>query len=149
MGRGRGVTLVGGMALLLLGGSAQARQPHAGAAAGDAPEYAVDAITVATPGRDATPPSTLCIVWADAESLGVGPAQLGGLHGLSLTLDLSGPSGTTLDQALAAAKTAFPSAPEWLLSAVRAQGGPIARACGGAHADPVLITKLTSKSRAP
>lgn len=111
------------------------------------PEFAVNAVTVATPGRDDTPPSTLCVVWADAEGLGVGPAQLNDLHGLSLTLNLAPTGGTTLEQALAAAKATYPSVPDWLLVAVRSRAGDIAKACAATHAEPVLVTKLTASDR--
>lgn len=111
------------------------------------PEFAVNAVTVATPGRDDTPPSTLCVVWADAEGLGVGPAQLKDLHGLSLTLNLAPAGGTTLEQALAAAKAAYPGVPDWLLEAVRGRAGLIAKACAATHIEPVLIAKLTDSDR--
>lgn len=137
-----------GLALLAAatGVAAQGRSPPAGAA-GDRPEFAVDAITVATPERDAYVPNRLCVVWADAEGLGVGPAQLGGLHGLSLTIDPSTPNGTTLEQALTAAKTAYPGAPDWFLGTVRGRAAVIAQACGGAHAEPVVIARLTARDR--
>ena len=111
------------------------------------PEFAVNAVTVATPGRDDTPPSTLCVVWADAEGLGVGPAQLNDLHGLSLTLNPAPTGGTTLEQALAAAKATYQNAPDWLFAAVRSRASDIAKACDVAHAEPVLITKLTASDR--
>ena len=111
------------------------------------PEFAVNAVTVATPGRDDTPPSTLCVVWADAEGLGVGPAQLNDLHGLSLTLNLAPTGGTTLEQALASAKATYPKVPDWLLAAVRGRAGGIAKACAATHAEPALIGKLTASER--
>ena len=111
------------------------------------PDFAVNAVTVATPGRDDTPPSTVCVVWADAEGLGVGPAQLNDLHGLSLTLNLAPTGGTTLEQALVAGKANYPGAPDWLFAAVRGRAGDIAKACAATHAEPMLITKLTASDR--
>ena len=111
------------------------------------PEFAVNAVTVATPGRDGTPPSTVCVVWADAEGLGVGPAQLNDLHGLSLTLNLAPTGGTTLEQALTAAKATYPNIPDWLFGAVRRRAGDIAKACAATHAEPVLVTRLTPSDR--
>ena len=112
-----------------------------------ASDYARDQIVVSTEGRSRTlNPTATCLVWADAEGLGVGPAQLGGLHGVSLTLvvrPLPGESAKTFAQSLAEAKTAYPTAPDWLMRTLAAQQAAIETACGEDHPDPFPVHRIT------
>ena len=117
------------------------------AASADASDYARDQIVVSTEGRSRTQnPTATCLVWADAEGLGVGPAELGGLHGVSFTLvanPLPGESPKSFAQGMADAKTAYPAAPDWLMRTLTAQKGAIETACGEDHPDPVTVHRIT------
>ena len=91
-------------------------------AAGDAAaavdsDYDRDVISVVTLVRHAAYPSATCLVWANAEGLGVGPAQLDGYHGLSFNINPqplpneAAKLPTTFAQGLADLKARFPKAP--------------------------------------
>lgn len=137
------------LAAALAGGLAQAAP--AKKAAGDAPGYGVDLISVATPGRQASPaPSNDCIIWANAEGLGVGPAQLGGLHGLTMHLNeapLASESATPFAAGLAELKATYPGAPAWLVGALEKNKTAIQAACAADHPEPFVIRKLTAADR--
>lgn len=134
-----------------LGGAAQGATTHRAAtkaeAAAPASDYARDQIVVSTEGRSrAIDPTATCLVWVNAEDLGVGPAELGGLHGVSLTLlvkPLAGESAKPFAEGLAEAKAAFPKAPDWLMRTLAAQQPAIEAGCGEDHPDPFTVHRVT------
>ena len=109
-------------------------------------DYARDQISVSTEGRSrAADPTATCLVWANAEGFGVGPAQLGGLHGVTLTIlvrPLTGETPKTLTQGLVEAKVAYPTAPEWLLRTLAANQAAIETACGEDHPEPFTVHRI-------
>lgn len=135
-----------------LTGAAEGETPRrapakADAAASGGSDYARDQITVSTEGRSRPLlPTATCLVWTNAEGLGVGPAQLGGLHGVTLTLvvrPLPGESPKTFVQGLAEAKSAYPNAPDWLMRTLAARQAAIETACGEDHPDPFRVYGIT------
>lgn len=112
--------------------------------------YGQDLISVVTE-QHASVPTGNCIVWANAESLGVGPAQLGAYHGVSMNIDLKplakdGPP-TPFAAGLAALRRQFPTAPDWLVKAIQKNQAAIEKACVEDHDTPVTIIKLTAADR--
>jgi hypothetical protein len=113
--------------------------------------YATDAITAIAPSRHATFPTATCTVWANAEGLGVGPAQLNGFHGLSLSINPhplptdGGP--ITLDTAVGVMKASLPGAPAWMVKAIENHRAAIDAACAKDSETPILIYRLTDKDR--
>jgi hypothetical protein len=136
-------------AAALAGGIAQAAP--AKKAAAEPPPYGRDLISVATPGRQAAPaPSNDCVVWANAEGLGVGPAQLGGLHGVVMHLNeapLSSETATTFAAGLAELKATYPTAPAWLVGALEKNKAAIQNGCAADHPEPFVVKKLTAADR--
>jgi hypothetical protein len=136
-------------AVALAGGIAQAAPARKPAA--EAPSYGVDLISVATPGRHAAPaPTNDCVVWANAEGLGVGPAELGGLHGVVMHLNeapLAGESATTFAAGLADVKAAYPTAPAWLVGALEKNRTAIQNGCAADHPEPFVVKKLTAADK--
>lgn len=134
-------------ALALAAGSAKA------AASAAASDYARDVISVVTLSRHSAFPSATCLVWANAEGLGVGPAQLGGMHGLSFNINPqpmpqeAAKQPTTFAQGLAALKAQFPTAPAWLVSAVEKRQAQIEAACLKDQPTPFTVYKLTKKDQ--
>ena len=130
-----------------LGGAVHAAPREQAAKADAASDYARDQITVSTEGRSRTlNPTATCLVWANAEGLGVGPAELGGMHGVSFTLvanPFPGESAKPFAQGLAEAKAAYPKAPDWLMRTLASQQAAIETGCGGDHPDPVSIHRIT------
>ena len=117
----------------------------------EASEYGRDLISVITAGRHAAFPTATCIVWANAEGLGVGVAQLGGYHGVNLNLNehpLAGEPATTFAQAMAEAKAKYPTAPPWLLKTLEKHQAAIEAACQQDHADPFKIYAIGKKDMA-
>ena len=143
-------TIIGLAAIAALAGGIAQAAPAKKAAA-EAPSYGVDLISVATPGRQASPaPSNDCIVWANAEGLGVGPAQLNGLHGVVMHLNeapLASESATPFEAGLAAAKAANPGAPAWLVGALEKDKAAIQKACAADHPEPFVVRKLTAADK--
>jgi hypothetical protein len=137
------------VAAALAGGIVQAA-PQKKAAA-EPPPYGRDLISVATPGRQASPaPSNDCVVWVNAEGLGVGPAQLGGLHGLVMHLNeapLPSDSPTTFAAGLAAVKATYPTAPAWMVGVLEANKAAIQKACAADHPEPFVVRKLTAADK--
>ena len=129
------------------GGAAASKAVAKPDAAPGALDYAHDQITVSTEGRSRPlDPTATCLVWADAEGLNVGPDQLGGLHGVSLTLvvrPLPGEGPKTFAQGLAEAKAAYPKAPDWLMKTLAAHQAAIETACGDDHPDPFTVHRIT------
>ena len=124
------------------------------AAAADAPAYARDVISVASNGRHGAPASATCVVWANAEGLGVGPEQLSGLHGLSFNInpkplagEVDAKPSTTAD-GLKSIRAQTPPPPAWLTAAIEKNAAKIDAACGEEHTDPTVIVKLTKKDKA-
>lgn len=113
----------------------------------DTPDYGQDLISVATEQHEAVPTGN-CIVWANAEGLGVGPAQLGGYHGISMNIDLKplgkdGPP-TSFAAGLAGLRRRSPTAPDWLVKAIEKNQAAIEKACVEDHDAPMTIQKLTA-----
>jgi hypothetical protein len=131
----------------LAAGSARAAPPAAS-------DYDRDVITVVTLVRHTAYPSATCTVWANAEGLGVGPAQLDGFHGLTFNINLhplpdeAAKSPTTFDQGLAAMKAQYPKAPAWMVSALQKHRAEIEAACGKDQPTPVKVYTLTKKDQA-
>ena len=107
--------------------------------------------SVATIGRHSAFPTANCIVWANAEGLGVGPAQLDGLHGLTMNLNLkplaneAAVKPTTFEAAFADMKGRFPTAPAWLVATVEKNRAAIEKACSEDHETPFKVYTITSR----
>lgn len=116
-------------------------------------DYLRDVISVATSQRHDPAPSANCTVWANAEGFGVGPEQLGGLHGLVMIINPkplpseTGLQPSTFASALPALKAQFPKAPAWLFATLEKQGPAIDAACVQDHEDPVPIHRITAADR--
>lgn len=137
-----------GLAAFLLAAS----QASAAPAKADSSPYARDVITVATIGRHADFPTANCTVWINAEGLGVGPAQLDGLHGLVLNMnpkplekETSPPS--TFDQGLADTKARYPKAPAWMLNTLAKNKAAIEAACLQDHPEPFKVHTVTTADK--
>ena len=115
-------------------------------------DYGRNLISVATPGRTSTyAPTGDCIVWANAEGLGVEPAQLGGMHGLTLHLNvkpLPGETATSFATAFASAKAANPTAPAWFLATLEKNAAAVEAACAQDHPEPFKVHAFGSGDRA-
>ena len=115
-------------------------------------DYGRNLISVATPGRHAPSAKTAdCLVWANAEGLGVGPAQLGGLHGVEMHINvkpLPGEAGpTSFEAGFARLKAEHPTTPAWLLAAIQKNRAAIETACAEDHPDPMKVYSITAKDR--
>ena len=143
--------LIIGMSVALAMGAAANAAPARKAAGEAEASYGRDLISVATPGRNASPaPTNDCLVWANAEGLGVGPAQLDGLHGVVMHLNeapLASEGTTTFAAGLASAKAATPGAPAWLFGAIEKNRAAIVSACAADHPEPFVVRKLTAADR--
>lgn len=146
------------VAILVLGAGAAGAAPgkHHGAKAveaGDAPAYGRDLISVTANGRHGTPASATCVVWANAEGLGVGPEQLNGLHGISFNINPKPLPGeidskaTTTADGLKAVRAQTPPPPAWLTAAIEKNAAKIDAACSEEHAEPMTIAKLTARDK--
>ena len=139
--------LIGALTAVAVAGPADARPGKGG---GDAaqPEYGQDVISVVTGQHEAVPTGN-CIVWANAEGLGVGRQQLGGYHGVAMNLNIK-PMGkdpatpTTFASGLAEMKARFPTAPQWLLKTIEKNQPAIEAACAEDHETPFTIHKITA-----
>jgi hypothetical protein len=111
------------------------------------PDYGQDLISVATDQHGAVPTGN-CVVWANAEGLGVGPGQLGAFHGVSMNINLKplGKDGapTPFAVGIAALRRQFPTAPDWLVKAIEKNQAAIEQACVEDHDTPVTIHKITA-----
>ncbi len=138
------------LALLALVGATGARAaPSAKAPA--IPDYGRDLISVVT-GRDEPVPTGNCVVWANAEGLGVGPAQLGGYHGVSMNIDpkpmaKDGPRPVSFASGLTELRSRFPTTPDWLVKTLQANQAAIESACAEDHETPFTIHKITTADR--
>jgi len=109
---------------------------------GDA-DYGRDLISVATPGRNAViAPTATCTVWVNAEGLGVGPAQLGGMHGIAMQINehpLPGETPASFAAGLASAKAANPQAPTWFVDLLEKNREAIQARCAEDHPTPFKV----------
>lgn len=115
------------------------------------PEYGRDLISVATGQHEAVPTGN-CIVWANAEGLGVGPAQLGGLHGVVMNIDLKpigkdSPQPRSFAAGLVELKSRFPGAPQWLVKTIEKNQAAIETACSEDHETPITIHKIAAADK--
>jgi hypothetical protein len=116
-------------------------------------DYDRDVVSVSTFGRHAAIPTADCLVWANAEGLGVGPAQLNGMHGVNMNLNehplpsegVKTPS--TFDAAFADMKAHYPTAPAWLLDTIQKNKSAIEAACAQDHQDPFKIYTITARDK--
>jgi len=131
----------------LVAGAAQA-------APAPASDYDRDAITVVTLVRHAAYPSATCMVWENAEGLGVGPAQLNGFHGVSFNINLTplpneaAKQPTTFAQGLAAMKAQYPTTPAWMVSTLQRHQAQIEAACAKDQPTPFKVYTLSKKDQA-
>ena len=135
------ISLVAAMALAA-GAAGAAPRKHVSpkaAAAAEAPEYGRDLISVTSNGRTGTPASATCVVWANAEGLGVGPDQLGGLHGISFNINPKPLAAevdvkpTTTTDGLKFVRAQTPPPPAWLTAAIEKNASKIDAACSEEH----------------
>jgi len=115
-------------------------------------DYGRNLISVAAAGLNETSAQTAdCVVWANAEGLGVGPAQLGGLHGLQMHINLKplpGEAGpTSFAAGLARLKAEQPGAPAWLVATIEKNRAAIEAACAEDHPEPMKVYSITAKDR--
>jgi hypothetical protein len=114
-----------------------------------ASQYGRDVISVVTLGRHSAFPTASCLVWANAEGLGVGPAQLHGYHGVSMQINLhpmaaeSNQHPTTFADGLTELKSEFPDVPAWIVATLEKNRGKIEAGCAEDHAEPYVIHKMT------
>jgi hypothetical protein len=138
--------------LLILGLILSAAAAHAAERGGKAePEYGRDLLSVVT-GQHEPFPTGNCIVWANAEGPGVGPAQLGGYHGVTMNIDLKpmgkdSPQPRTFAAGLAELKARYPGAPPWLVMTIEKNQAAIEAACSGDHETPFTIHKIAAADR--
>lgn len=137
-------------AILVTAASAFAAPP--GGEVDPTTEYTHDAITVATPGRHAVFQTATCLVWANAEGLGMGPAELDGMHGVSMLINphpLAGETGvpTSFAAGLAEMKARFPEAPAWIWTTIEKNRDAIEAACGQDHEAPLKVHTITARDR--
>lgn len=116
-------------------------------------DYGRDVVTVITNGRQQSPPTSSCQVWANAEGLGIGPLELDGYHGISMRINLHPmPSGygqlpTSFAVGLASLKADFPTTPKWLLRTVEKNRVAIETACADEHLSPYTVYKITKRDQ--
>ena len=114
-------------------------------------DYGRNLISVATPGRSSKyAPTGDCIVWINAEGLGVGPAQLEGQHGMVLHINekpIGGEAPTPFAAGLAAMSAAYPKTPAWLTATVEKNKAAIEARCAEDHADPVKVHAITAADK--
>lgn len=112
-------------------------------------EYARDVISVATLSRHSAVPTASCLVWANAEGLGVGPAQLHGYHGVSMQINPhpmateSNQHPTTFSDGMTELKSQSPDVPTWIITTLEKNRLKIETGCAGDHAEPYVIHKMT------
>lgn len=114
-----------------------------------ASQYERDVISVVTLGRQSPFPTASCLVWANAEGLGVGQAQLHGYHGVSMHINLhpmaaeSSQHPTTFADGLAELKGQFPEVPAWIVATLEKNRSKIEAGCAEDHAEPFVVHKMT------
>jgi hypothetical protein len=140
------------LAAILVTAAAARGAPPSGEKVDPTTEYTHDAITVATPGRHTSIPTATCLVWANAEGLGMGPAELDGMHGVSMLINphpMAGDTGvpTPFAAGLAEMKSRFPKAPAWIWTTIEKNRDAIEVACGQDHEAPVKVHAITAQDR--
>jgi hypothetical protein len=115
-------------------------------------EYDRQVISVVTLSRHASLPTANCLVWANAEDLGVGPAQLDGMHGVSMNINpqplpSEAVKPTPFAEGLADIKTRFPKAPAWLLATIEKNRTAIEAACAQDHPIPFKVYTITQRDK--
>jgi hypothetical protein len=146
MGHRTKPALVATMGLLAVG-VAQAAPPAAS-------DYDRNVISVVTLARHSAYPSATCMVWENAEDLGVGPAQLNGFHGVTLNINLTPMANeaakipTSFANGLAGMKAQFPTTPAWMVRALEKNRPAIEAACDKDQPTPFIVYKLTKKDQA-
>jgi len=140
------VTVTGALALFVVfAGNASAAPPTS--------EYERDLISVITMGRHAAFPTANCLVWANAEDLGVGPKELNGYHGVTMNINLQplpnelAKQPTPFSAGLAELKARYPTAPAWLVKTVEKNRPVIEAACAQDHETPFKVYTITSRDR--
>lgn len=127
--------------LALVAATSATAAPKKGAQGGA--DYGRDLISVATPGRNAViAPTATCTVWINAEGLGVGPTQLGGMHGIAMQINehpLSGELATSFAAGLASAKAANPDAPAWFVDLLERNREAIQARCAEDQPRPLTV----------
>jgi hypothetical protein len=119
-----------------------------------ASDYDRDAITVVTLARHSAYPSATCLVWENAEGLGVGPAQLNGFHGVTFNINLTPMPAeaskvpTTFEQGIAAMKAQYPTAPAWMVSTLEKHRAQIEAACAKDQPTPFKVYGVSKKDQA-
>jgi len=120
-------------------------------AAEPVPEYGRDLISVVT-GRHLPTPTGNCLVWANAEGLGVGPAQLNGMHGVSMNINVKptphdGMAATSFESGISELKSSFPTTPPWIVDTLQKHRAAIEAACGEDHETPFKVHAITAADR--
>lgn len=116
-------------------------------------EYDREVVSVSTFGLHAPIPTANCLVWANAEDLGVGPAELGGMHGISMNMNMHPlPSEgvktpTTFDVGFAEMKARFPNAPAWLFKTIEKNRPAIEKGCAQDHQVPLKVYTITARDK--
>lgn len=122
------------------------------AAARDADsEYGRDLISVVT-GLHEPVPTGNCVVWANAEGFGVGPDQLGGLHGLTMNINVKplpkdSLQPTSFESGMAALRSSFPTAPAWLVKTLEKNRAAVEAACAQDHETPFKVYSITGRDK--
>jgi hypothetical protein len=142
------IGLAAPLALLAVAASAAPAKKVAGQAAAD---YGGNLISVTTPDRaSAFAPTNDCTVWINAEGLGAGPAQLGGLHGMAMHINeapRAGEPATPFAVGLASLKAAYPNAPAWVFATVEKNRAAIQAGCAADHPEPFKVRSITAADR--
>jgi hypothetical protein len=146
MGRLLGLVFAAALPVLAAAGAQAAAAPSS--------DYDRDVITVVTLGRHGPFATANCMVWANAEGLGVGPAELGGLHGVTMNINPQPLASenlkpTLFDAGFAEMKGRFPTAPAWLLSVVEKNKAGIVAACLEDHPIPFKVHTITARDKQP
>ncbi len=123
------------------------------AIAAPASEYERDLISVITMGRHSTFPTANCVVWANAEDVGVGPTELNGYHGVTMNINLQplpnelAKQPTPFSAGLAELKARYPTTPAWLVKTIEKNQSAIETACAQDHETPFKVYTITSRDR--
>lgn len=127
--------------------------PAVAAASAPDSDYDRDVVTVVTLGRHSAFPTANCLVWANAEGLGVGPAQLNGFHGVAMNINLkpmpneAATHPTPFAAGLAELKSKFPTTPAWLTAVIVKNQAAIEAACDKDHEVPFKVYTITPRDK--
>ena|SRR5579871_1062289 len=139
------------LAVLAIGPSALAQNQSKGSASTEL-SYARNVISVSVNGRHGNPATGNCLVWANAEGLGVGPNELGGYHGVNMNINVAplpneNPNGTSFELGIKGLMAQYPTTPAWLLNTIQKNRAAIEAACRVDHSNPVVIYSITEKDK--